>query len=213
MNILDCIRSQLGIVRLPLVAVSLTALPRANTPVLLMLHWHGFRDEPEAAPGPGATAPPRRVAPGSALQINVAWSALQALDAAMLDAAWQLGAWDLQRDSRRACAVAGVPDREAQECRQAFGDDPLHPGRDDHLVIEAPDRQEMRDLGARIGYLRWMFRPVAGGLWHAVAEDDTLQADGSRAPPCPVPPAAAIGKYETRTRYRFGRVGRLILPE
>lgn len=210
MDILNCIRLQVEAVRLPLVAVSLTAVPRAHTPVLLMLHWHGFRADPKAEPA-GEPSGVSRAVPGSALQINDAWEAVHALDAAMLDAAWQLGAWDLRRDARRACAVVGVPDREALECRQAFGDDPLLPGRDDHLIAEAPDRSEMRDLGARIGYLRWIFRPVAGGLWSTVAEDDTLAPDGSRAPPCPLTPRETAGN-ESCTRYRFGRVERLILP-
>ena len=212
MDILNCIRTQAGAVRLPLVAVTLTALPRANTPVLLMLHWHGFRADPPdpGTPGEGEALP--RAVPGSALQLNTPWATLRALDAAMLDAAWQLGAWDLQRDARRACAVVGVPDREALECRQAFGDDPLQPAREDHLVSEAPDRVELRELGARIGYLYWHFRPVAGGMWREVAEDDTLRPDGHRDPPCPLVPLPATPGRQGRTRYRFGRVDRLILP-
>jgi hypothetical protein len=211
MDILNFIRTQADAVRLPLVAVSLTALPRANTPVLLMLHWHGFRAEAEPPVAPGAP-PPRRAVPGSALQINDPWETLPALDASMLDAAWQLGAWDLMREARRACNTVGVPDREALECRQAFGDDPLQPASEDHLIAEAPDRHELRELGARIGYLRWIFRPVAGGLWREVAEDDTLRPDGRRDPPCPVQPVAASPGREGRTRYRFGQVDRLILP-
>ncbi len=47
MNIHDKLSSQIACVGLPLFAVSLTAVPYANTPALLMLHWHGFRKNPD----------------------------------------------------------------------------------------------------------------------------------------------------------------------
>ena len=42
MRVFDRVVEQVRLLGLPLVAVSLTAIPRANTPVLLMVHWHGF---------------------------------------------------------------------------------------------------------------------------------------------------------------------------
>ena len=42
MHLLDRIETQLMSNRLPLVAISVAAVPYANTPVVLTLHWHGF---------------------------------------------------------------------------------------------------------------------------------------------------------------------------
>ncbi|MFX7052496.1 hypothetical protein ABTH91_20905, partial [Acinetobacter baumannii] len=85
---------QMDAVRLPLVAVTVTAARRPNTPLVAILHWHGFR---RASPLvlPGVDSPPRSV-PGSAIQLTHAWQSVEAVDEALLDAAWQLGAWDLE---------------------------------------------------------------------------------------------------------------------
>ncbi|MCB2030440.1 MAG: diguanylate cyclase, partial [Rhodoferax sp.] len=92
MDVFTKIRDQVDAVGLPMVAVSLTAVPCANTPVLLLLHWHGFA--PDATPprpgGAGGTSPPPRrqplPVPGSALQVNESWREMASLDHAMLDA-------------------------------------------------------------------------------------------------------------------------------
>lgn len=193
-------------VRLPLFAVTLAALPRKNTPVLLMLHWHGFRRE-------NPTMMARREAksvPCSALQINGRWTALANIDEAMLDAAWRLGAWELDRDERRACATVGASERESLECRQAFGDT-LMGGDQEHLIAEAPDRDEMLELASRVGYVRWHFRPVRGGVWRETAQDDTLSVEGSREPPCPVRAQPPVGTRVSRARYRLGSSRRIIV--
>ncbi len=205
MDVFDRIAGQIDAVQLPLFAVTLTAIPRVNTPVLLMLHWHGFRRDVAADARRASLAP----VPGSALQINERWTALEALDEAMLDAAWRLGAWQLEREERRACATAGASERESLECRQAFGDTL---GGDEALVAEAPDRPDLLSLAAEVGYVRWQFRPVQSGVWQQVAEDDTLAPDGGREPPCPVPPRAAVGTRVSCTRYRLGTLRRVIVP-
>jgi hypothetical protein len=205
MDVFDRISGQLDAMRLPLFAVTLTAVPRADTPVLLMLHWHGFRRSERPAAGRRALAP----VPGSALQINERWDGLQALDEAMLEAAWRMGAWELDREERRACATAGARERESLECRQAFGETAYGEAA---MVAEAPDREDLLALGAAIGYIRWLFRPVQGGLWRQTAEDDTLSAEGGRPLPCPVAPQSPAGAGSARTRYRLGAVRRLILP-
>ncbi|VEB44248.1 Uncharacterised protein [Chromobacterium violaceum] len=41
----------------------------------------------------------------------------------------------------------------------------------------------MMRLAARRGYVSWQFRPVYGGLWRDLAEDDTLGEAGLRQPP------------------------------
>jgi hypothetical protein len=43
--LMERITGQMEAVNLPLYAITLTAVPRVDTPVLLMLHWHGFRHE------------------------------------------------------------------------------------------------------------------------------------------------------------------------
>jgi hypothetical protein len=203
MNVFDTIAGQIDAVRLPLFAVTLTAVPCANTPVLLMLHWHGFRpDKPQADAQPAPV-------PGSALQINEQWIDLSSLDKAMLDAAWRLGAWELDRDERRACAAAGASERESLECRQAFGETLAQ----DQLVAEAPDLEDLFSLGTEVGYVRWQFRPVRGGVWRDVAgADDTLSPEGSREPPCPVGVRPPVGTRVSCFRYRLGRSHRFAIP-
>lgn len=203
MEILQPIFTQMAAVRLPLVGVTVTAVPRSDTPLLLMLHWHGFRPEPSAV---GLRYRP---VPGSLLQLNERWLTLESIEWGLLDAAWQLGAWDVEREERRACNDAGASAREAFDCRQAFG---AHPALDGELLLaEAPDRDELMQLGADAGYVRWQFRPVRGGLWSEVSVDDSLAPDGSRNPPCPVLPQAFRAGCSARTHYRLGYLKRLIL--
>lgn len=208
MDIFGKIAAQIATVGLPLYAVTVTAVPRADTPLLLILHWHGFRREAPSGPDQRAAIQP---VPGSALQLNDRWNALETIDAAMLDAGWQMGAWDVEREVRRACTWIGASDREALECRQAFGEHPMV-GPEMHLADEAPDRADLMHLGAAVGYVRWKFRPARGGLWGETADDDTLAPDGSRQPPCPVMPEAPRDGRESHTFYRLGRVTRLFQP-
>lgn len=208
MEILHSITSQMAAVGLPLYAVTLTAVPTPDTPLLLMLHWHGFRADERT---PLAGHPRHRPVPGSAIQINAAWHRLEEVDLAMLDAAWQLGAWDMERLQRRACSSIGASAREALECRQAFGDNPFAAGDETHLLAEAPDRSDLMRLGAACGYVRWLFRPVRGGLWRDLAEDDTLTAEGGRYPPCPIRPNLTPAGRNRRMVYRLGRVARIVV--
>jgi hypothetical protein len=207
MDILSSISAQIAALRLPLYAVTLTALPRPNTPLLLMLHWHGFRPERQLADGRVRHSP----VPGSALQLNPAWQAFEEIEQALLDAAWQLGAWDVERHARRACSTVGASEREALECRQAFGENPFAPGDDSHLLAEAPDRADMLRFAHDRGYVRWQFRPVRGGLWQEHAEDDTLDADGGRQPPCPLALETPPQQVGAPFVYRLGRVSRIIV--
>lgn len=208
MDLYQTVHTQMQTVRLPLFAVTLTALPRQSIPSLLILHWHGFRRE---AGGGGWTGENLSPVPSSALQLPADWPDLRLLESAMLEAAWQLGAWELGREERRACNVVGVPEQEALACRQAFGDDPLRDFGSTAMISEAPDREDLMRLAGQVGYVRWSFRPVCGGVWRAVAEDGTLAADGSRQLPCPVAaqPVPVVGNRQTR--YRLGRGSRLVL--
>ncbi|HYD33048.1 MAG TPA: diguanylate cyclase [Methylophilaceae bacterium] len=208
MQILDKITDQISSVRLPLYAVTLTAIPRYDTPLLLMLHWHGFRRE-LIVNLPGITSSLHSV-PGSALQLNERWQDLESVESAMLDAAWQLGAWNVERDERRGCNYIAASEREALECRQVFGEHPLFDADELHLIAETPDREDLMHMGARVGYIRWQFRPVVGGLWQSIAEDDTLNADGGREPPCPISPQPPRGGKASHTTYRMGFVNRII---
>ena len=204
MDLLAPIKGQMEAVKLPLYAVTLTAVPHPDTPVLLMLHWHGFRrdylvDAPEARP-----VGFRSVAT-SALQLNERWRDLETLDLAAMEAGWELGAWDVARQQRRPCTRPGADGSEALECMQAFGSYPESVGGSDLVVAEAPDADELMQLGANAGYLLWKFRPVVGGIWAEVADDATLTSDGSRTPTCPLMPAPAPDEAVSTTIYRFGR--------
>lgn len=210
MEILNRILSQLEAVRLPLYAVTLTTIPRIDTPVLLMLHWHGFHPSPGQD---GQTGDLRRLpAPTTALQINDRWNAWENVERSLLDAAWQLGAWDVQREELRACSYPGASAKEALACRQAFGE---FSGKESshHLIAEAPDREALLTVAATKGYLRWQFRPVQGGLWEASRDDATLDEGGRRTPPCPVTTLSPLhGGRLSRTVYRLGRNDHIWLP-
>lgn len=210
--ILEVIRQQVEALRTPLAAVTLSTLPRKSSPLLLLLHWHGFAFDDRARPPPEMHERWRKSPlPSSALQLSADWFAIEQLDQYMLDAAWALGAWQLTREERRASNTVGASGREALECRQAFGDDPLVPENENHLVDEAPDRARLLAAANALGYVRWLFRPVANGLWRNAGQDDSLLTDGSRAPPCPVRPRPMVGTRTSHSRYQLGRVDRIVL--
>ena len=212
MQLVDKFAGQVQAMGLPVVAVSLTAVPRVNTPVLLVVHWHGFAKASSArASAPGEKAHGLVGVPGSALQINERWLAIEHLDDAMLQAAWQWGAWDLVREERRGCNTAGASEQEVLECRQAFAEHPMADPAEDFMVAQAPDREDLLQLAARVGYIRWQFRPVKNGLWAQSGADDTLSADGGRDADCPVPARRAVGPRVCRTRYQLGRSSRIVL--
>jgi hypothetical protein len=212
MEILETIQSHHSAMRLPLYAVTITVPARAHTPVLLILHWHGLR---RATPVhvPGVDLPPHAV-PGSAVQIDEDWDTVATLDQAMLDAAWQLGAWDVEREIRPPWWRLGAPASEALACRRAFGDYPDAAAGEETVVAQAPDREDMLRLAANRGYIRWMFRPRKGGVWAQLDdEDSTVDPAGGRSLPCPVPPQPCVAGRTGRTVYRLGRVDHLILPD
>jgi hypothetical protein len=203
MEILECIREQLAGNRLPLVGVTVAAVPCPDTPVILTLHWHGFRKD-GAATDERSEAAPLAPVPSSALQVNERWSDVLDLDQATLDAGWELGAWDVVRTERAACMRRGARAAEAVDCLRAFGDCTYPYRGTDLIVSEAPDRDELIRLAAQCGYLCWQFRPVHGGIWNEVSNDPTLNADGSRTPRCPLPPLPPQGEGSHRTVYRLG---------
>ena len=85
MQLLDCIETQLISNRLPLVGVSVAAVPHANTPVVLTLHWHGFV-ETKLADVTDANVVAYQPVPSSALQVNDRWDRLEDLEHAILEA-------------------------------------------------------------------------------------------------------------------------------
>src|SRR5204863_3982138 len=99
MQLLDRIETQLISNRLPLVAITVAAVPYANTPIVLTLHWHGL-SATRLANVEGAGAIGYRSVPSSALQINERWDDLEFLDMATMETAWELGAWDVARMER-----------------------------------------------------------------------------------------------------------------
>ena len=110
----------------------MAAVPCPDTPVILTLHWHGFVREKladAAEAEPIAYTP----VPSSALQLNDRWDDLLAVDRAALEAAWELGAWDVARAERKGCMRPGAASTEALECLQAFGTFPF--GINGHQVV------------------------------------------------------------------------------
>ena len=203
MKLLDRIEDQISATGLPLVGITLAAIPCPDTPVILTLHWHGFikerlADVDEAEPVSFTPVP------SSALQLNDRWRNLVAVDQAAMEAAWELGAWDVARAERKGCLRPGAPSTEALECLQAFGAFPYGINGNQVVVADAPDADELVQLAATHGYLMWLFRPVSGGIWAEVADDATLTSRGRRPPPCPHRPIPPRCDGNRKTVYRFG---------
>jgi len=203
MEILERIEEQIVASGLPLVGITLAAVPCPDTPLILTLHWHGFIRE-KLADVEQAEAVSYTSLPSSALQLNDRWRDLVAVDRAAMEAAWELGAWDVARAERKACMRPGAPSTEALECLQAFGAFPFGINGNQVVVADAPDADELLQLAARRGYLMWLFRPVSGGIWAEVADDATLSLRGRRPPPCPHRPIPPRCDGNRKTVYRFG---------
>ena len=202
MEILDCITEQIAGNRLPLVGITVAAVPCPDTPIILTLHWHGFRKEAPAddEEGEAALAP----VPSTSLQVNERWNDLLDVDVAAMEAGWELGAWDVVRAERPPCLRPGAAAAEAIDCLRAFGSCMVPYGGSDLFVAEAPDMEELLSIAGRSGYLCWQFHPVHGGIWRDVQGDATLNADGTRSPHCPLAPVRPRCDGSRRTVYRFG---------
>lgn len=210
MDLLDRIETQLISNRLPLVAITVAAVPYANTPVVLTLHWHGFVETRLA--GASEAIVSYQPVPSSALQINDRWDGLDQLENEVLDVAWELGSWDLARMEAPPFVRPGATEQESLECMGAFGSLPLAIDGQPPVVAEVPDATELIETAARDGYVHWLFRPVRGGVWAEVAEDLTLEQGGYRNPPCPYMPTPTRAGRQRRARkvvYQFGRCTRL----
>ncbi len=211
MHLLDRIETQLISNRLPLVAITVAAVPYANTPVVLTLHWHGFV-EMRLAASSEANVVGYQPVPSSALQINDRWDGFSQLENEVLDVAWELGSWDLARMEALPFVRPGATEQESLECMGAFGSLPLQIDGQPPVVAEVPDAEDLIATASRSGYVQWLFRPVRGGVWAEVAEDATLMDGGYRNPPCPVLPSPTrIGRNRRPRKvvYQFGRAARL----
>ena len=204
MQLLDRIETQLVSNRLPLVGVSVAAVPYANTPVVLTLHWHGFV-ETRLADVTDANVVAYQPVPSSALQLNDRWDRHEDLEHAILEVAWELGAWDLARQEARPFIRPGGTARESFECMNAFGQPPVLIEGQPPVVAEVPDGEELIETAGRSGYVQWTFRPVRGGLWAETAEDETLEPGGYRNPPCPHLATPMKPGRDRRWVWQFGR--------
>ena len=207
MQLLDRIETQLVANRLPLVGITVAAVPYANTPVVLTLHWHGFV-EVRLADVTDANVVAYQPVPSSALQLNDRWDKLDQLENEVLDVAWELGSWDLARTEALPFVRPGATEQESLECMGAFGAMPIAIEGQSPVVAEVPDAEDLIEAASRSGYVQWIFRPVRGGVWAEVAEDITLQDGGYRNPPCPyLATPAGVGRTlrPRRVVYQFGR--------
>jgi hypothetical protein len=211
MHLLDCIETQLIANRLPLIGITLAAVPYANTPVVLTLHWHGFV-ETKLANVTDANVVAYQAVPSSALQINDRWDRFDDLENEVLDVAWELGAWDLARTEALPFVRPGAGEQESLDCMGAFGSMPVAIDGQPPVVAEVPDAGELIEAASRSGYINWLFRPVRGGVWSTVAEDTTLEEGGYRNPPCPyiaTPTRSRRSRRPRRVVYQFGRCTRV----
>jgi hypothetical protein len=211
MHLLDRIETQLVSNRLPLVAISVAAVPYANTPVVLTLHWHGFV-EARLAEVTDANVIAYQAVPSSALQVNERWDRFEQLENSVLDVAWELGSWDLARTEALPFVRPGAPRQESVECMSAFGSIPMAIHGQPPVIAEVPDAEDLIEAASRSGYVQWLFRPVRGGVWAEVSEDTTLEEGGYRNPPCPyMPTPTRVGRTHRPRKvvYQFGRCTRL----
>ena len=206
MNLLGLIESQMISNRLPLVAVTLAAVPHSNTPTVLTLHWHGFV---EMRLTDGSEAVAYQSVPSSALQVNERWDRFDDLDHEALETAWELGAWNLERTEAQPFARLGADTHETVIGMHAFGASPISIDGDSPIVAEVPDADDLIQSASREGYVQWLFRPVRGGLWAETSDDETLEVGGYRNPTCPLlsKPVAAktLRARARRVIYPFGR--------
>jgi len=179
-QLLDLVESQMIANRLPLVAVSLAAVPHANTPTVLTLHWHGFVEVKLAEQG---NAIAYQSVPSSALQLNMRWDRFDDIEFDALD-------------------------------MTAFGVSPLEIDGEPPFVADVADGDDLIEMAGREGYVQWMFRPVRGGMWSEVADDETLEAGGYRNPTCPLTTQPVLETYRLRTPrrvvYPFGRSRKIL---
>src|SRR6187401_2109780 len=173
MELLDRIETQLVSNRLPLVAITVAAVPYANTPVVLTLHWHGFV-ETRLADVTDANVLAYQSVPSSALQINERWDHFDELENSVLDVAWELGSWDFARVEALPFIRPGACEQESLECMGAFGSLPVVLDGQPPIVAEVPDANELIESASCAGYLQWTLRPLRCGVWAEVAEDSTL---------------------------------------
>src|SRR5512141_3305553 len=138
MHLLDNIETQLIANRLPLVGVTLAAVPYANAPVVLTLHWHGFV-ETRLADVTDANVVAYQPVPSSALQVNERWDRFEELENAVLDVAWELGSWDLARREAPPFIRPGSSAQEPLARLGALGTPPIAPEGQPPLVADVPD--------------------------------------------------------------------------
>ena len=211
MQLLDCIETQLISNRLPLVGVSVAAVPYANTPVVLTLHWHGFV-ETRLADVTDANVVAYQPVPSSALQVNDRWDRFEELEHAVLDVAWELGL--VGPRAARGAALRPprrAPRRSRSSAWAPSATLPVAIEGQPPVVAEVPDGEELIDAAGRAGYVQWLFRPVRGGVWAEVAEDVTLAGGRLSQPAVPAPggPDAARPRRR-RVVYQFGRSDGLV---
>ncbi|APV52331.1 hypothetical protein BWI17_06730 [Betaproteobacteria bacterium GR16-43] len=211
MHLLDCIETQLVCNRLPLVGITVAAVPYANTPFVLTLHWHGFV-ETRLADVTDANVVAYQPVPSSALQLNERWDRFEELENAVLDVAWELGAWRLERTDALPFIRPGASQQESARCLGAFGNAPVLIDGVPPVVAECPDSEGLVEAASRSGYHEWIFHPVRGGLWGEQCEDSTLQEGGYRNPPCPYlsAPAPTRRGQRRRTVFQLGKSDRLV---
>lgn len=208
MDLYETIQTHAASIRMPLYAVTLSAAAKADTPVILILHWHGFQRD--AVPHLPSSRWPLRPVAGSALQLGDSWRYVEDLDEAMLDAAWKLGAWQLERTTCRPWWRLNAPAGETLACHRAFGQ---YPGPDEtHLFVNAPDQEALMELAASRGYIRWLFHPRRLGVWSELEGDDVSLKDGTeREGACPVAPLPHDRHQAGTVRYRLGQGNGLLL--
>ena len=171
-----------------------------DTPVILTLHWHGFIRERLAEIEEGTSV--AFVRAGSALQLNDRWGDLLE----WIWPPWAAGVGRLGRPGRQPSARPGAEFHEARSASR--------PSERLRAVARTGgsgrDADELLTVAARSGYLMWLFRPVRGGIWGEVADDQTLLPGGARHPPCPLEPVPPARDGPRKTVSRFGRSGDVI---
>jgi hypothetical protein len=211
MNLLDLIETQMIANRLPLVAVTLAAVPHANTPVVLTLHWHGFVEVKLTEESDAVAYQP---VPSSSLQVNERWDRFDNLENDTLETAWELGAWNLERLEAPPFQRPGADTFETTQGMHAFGASAMSINGDAPFVADVPDADDLVETAGRAGYIQWLFRPVRGGVWAEVTDDITLESGGYRNPTCPLVSEPMMDTHRLhklrRVVYSFGRSAQLM---
>ena len=196
MRILERIEDQIASTQLPLVGITLAAVPCPDTPVILTLHWHGFIKEKLAEVEEAQTVSYTPI-PSSALAVNDCWRLSPSILLRWKRRGRSVRGTSLAPSARAACACAKRRGARMPAGFRLFPTASRHSGR--RLRRSRRRRASATRRPTRLSLKRGCSgrSEAASGREHAA--DATLGPEGTRPAPCPHRPIPPVcdGKRQT----------------